>query len=147
MSKLQKNNTLQVSSRSSWEEIWREKDFVEHEGDFQQILSEDKSLREIYKNGIVARWRWLEKKKAITIEMIGNHIEPIVIGDYAMYDAMFSKFCMWLAFREKRGIFIWPENKPNLLNIHTEKNDMAKQMTIKPIELGEIHADDILKSW
>lgn len=159
MSKLQKQITVE-SPISKWEEIWTAQDFQEHEADFQEILSEYKWMRENYPNAIVARMRWLEKKKAVRVEVEKDwegkdfYKEYANPETYAMYSAMFSKFTEWLSFREKRNIWIWPEDSMlgrGFVKQHfPSRKNLAEGMKIQlnetEKELGEM-SDDILNKW
>ena len=153
MSKLQKiNQPTDYFSISEWERVWRSDDFQKYEGDFLQILKEYKEIRERYVSAIDSRWRWLEKKGVIKIELLKDFDGKDYLNMYGAtdrfpeYAAMFSKFIDWLSFREKRGIYIWSEEvaRAGVLDMKNAAANLAKNMTLPT---GDITPDDILEKW
>ena len=96
---MRKKEAKQYDPPSHWEETWHESDYKEHEQFFAGMLVEYRNIMVLCGNDpIIARSKWLEKNKAVSIKGKEEFANP---SSYSMYSAQFGKFCEWLSFQER----------------------------------------------
>ena len=95
---------------SDWDiEPWTQGLYKKHEADFKEIQKEYRYISSKCPSAIMARWYWLQNKGAVKIEWRWSshagwkYPDFIVRPDkYQKYSNMFSRYCEWTSFEERR---------------------------------------------